>query len=156
MLRRKGTFRIEHIDSQLRVMAALVRGAQIGRKDRLVFSRSAVLQVSDPLSYKVSLKISHSGFQGNRFVSAMKECNLKGALGYVQVSVASGVLDVQIPITDGHRSEWIQARSGNTYTVIHFTLPTDFRLSGGSTGEFLANLSIIRRDTNVANRSERK
>jgi hypothetical protein len=129
-LRGKHAFRIEDHDSHLEIVAELVRGAQLGRKDRFTLSREAVLHKSPAVHYKAELKVLRSRLKGREFCRAMMSSTLKAKLENAEVAVTAGVLCARVPVTDADRMRWDQARTGTTYTVVDFLLPADLRFDG--------------------------
>jgi hypothetical protein len=144
MLRGKDAFRVEDFGPHLDITAELIRGAQLGRKDRLVFSRIVVLHSSPTVHYRVSLKVCHDGPNGDRFVRVMQGATLTGTLNGVEVCLTDGVLRVQVPVAGLYREHWTNSKNGTAYIVVSFTLPTDFRLGDAGLHDYMASLCVSR------------
>jgi hypothetical protein len=143
-LRGKDAFHIEDHDSYLEIVAELVRGAQLGRKDKLMFARKVALHKSASVHYKAQLKVIRSRIKGREFCGAMMSSTLNAKLENAEVTVTGGVLRVRVPVTEAERMRWVRARTGATYTVVDFLLPADLRFGNSGCSDFSASLSVVR------------
>ena len=117
-VRGRDAFYIEDHDSYLEIVAELARGVQMGRRDRIVFTRKYVLHKSPAVHYRASLLVTGSGSNSHKFCDVVLNSNLEG--------VVNGVLRVPIPVDQHALEGWTKARTGTTYTVHSFMLGPDY------------------------------
>jgi len=133
MLRGKDALSIEDFGTHLTITAKLADGAQLGRRDQWVFKRQTTLRrKQDGVHYRIAVSI-RDAFDEQEFPAMARSAKLNGELDGFEISVEDGILRVVVPIVPELTRHWTKARQGGTsYKVVHFTLPTYWRL--GSVG----------------------
>lgn len=122
-VRGRDAFYIEDHDSYLEIVAELVRGAQVGRQDRIVFTRKCVLHKSPMVHYRANLLVTGSGSNSHKFYDMILNSNLEDE-GTTVNNI--GVLRVRIPVDQHALEGWTKARTGTTYTVHSIMLGSDY------------------------------
>ena len=115
---------IEDHDSHLEIVAELVRGAQIGRGDRIVFSRKSVLHKSPMVHYRATLLVT--GSNAHKFCDAIIHSKVKDSLKRDGIDTATGVLRLRIPVDETSLERWRKAKTGTTYTVHSFMIESAY------------------------------
>ena len=144
-VRGNDAFRMEDCGTYLQITAELVRGAQLRRKDGRVFKRVAILRGNPRVMYRASLSISCTTDTVPRFQTAVQESRINGSLDGVDVALTDGVLRCRVPVSSSHVQDWTRTRTtGTKYILVHFTLPTYYRLGEQGRSDYVVELCVSR------------
>ena len=118
-VRGKAAFSISTDEScaLVRMNADLLHGAQLDRSDGLLFTREALVETVGGC-FKGSLKAILEPSLAGKYLKRLEETTAKAESPSASLSIVSGKLQIDFPVTPADRKSWIKARSGNRYILL--------------------------------------